>query len=379
MAGERDMSDWRLGRTGRVLGAILVMMTCVGGRNAAEVVVMRDGTRLTGKCTAGKRDVSVSGTFATTSVPRAMIARIELTEGERKDLERLKLQSEREGAQGQFNVGKWLDKHLQYDEAQKYYTRAIELDPNHASTRKVLGYRREGDKWVDVPSEQIARAAQGFGSGAADACVELGKTFAGKKLSAPAENAFRKALMADPRHKEALKLIGPYLTERKLKNHYRNPLDGTTRVVMGDDHPEAAFMLNALDLVKVDTEGRSYTGDAGRLESHYTFNTPVYAAAGGEVFAVLNNYPDTPVGKPGKFEEANSVCIKHPSGEYTLYAHLKRGSIVVKPGQTVKAGTPLGRVGNSGSAMIPHLHFCVYDGDGISLPVTFTDDATTAK
>jgi murein DD-endopeptidase MepM/ murein hydrolase activator NlpD len=105
----------------------------------------------------------------------------------------------------------------------------------------------------------------------------------------------------------------------------------------------------------------------------------VVAAAAGEVFSVTDRYPDMPVGQVGSFLEANTVCIRHPGGEYTIYAHLKRGSVVVKKGQTVQAGTLLGKVGNSGSSTSPHLHFCVYDNDGISLPVTFTGDKPPAE
>ena len=42
--------------------------------------------------------------------------------------------------------------------------------------------------------------------------------------------------------------------------------------------------------------------------------------------------------------------------------------------QQVKAGQTLGKIGNSGSSSSPHLHFCLYDIDGISLPITFADE-----
>ena len=348
-------------------------------RGYAEVVVLRDGTKLSGKCTATAKEVSVSGPYATITVLRASIDHVELTPEEARQIEQLGRDMTFEGARGEYVLGKWLDDHLQYERAEEHYRKAIEMDPDHAGARKALGYRKEGKGWVAVPTEQLARAMRGFGASAAQACVELGKIYAEKGQTPAAEKAYRRALVADPTQKEALKLIAPILAERKLKNSYRNPLEGKTRVVMGYDHPEAAFMLNALDLVEVDDKGRTVVGDPQKLESHLTFNAPVYAAAGGEVFSVIGNFPDTPVGQPGRFAEANTVCIKHQSGEFTLYAHLKRGSIVVSPGQVVRAGAPLGRVGNSGSGAIPHLHFCVYDSDGISLPVKFTEQPAQTK
>ncbi|MFP4124322.1 MAG: LysM peptidoglycan-binding domain-containing M23 family metallopeptidase [Coleofasciculus sp.] len=53
----------------------------------------------------------------------------------------------------------------------------------------------------------------------------------------------------------------------------------------------------------------------------------------------------------------NLVVINHQGGRQTRYAHLSRLS--VRTGQRIKAGTPLGAVGTTGSPDIdqPHLHF----------------------
>lgn len=57
----------------------------------------------------------------------------------------------------------------------------------------------------------------------------------------------------------------------------------------------------------------------------------------------------------------NHVVIRHtlPSGEtvFSLYAHLQPKSVLVKKGDVVTAGQPLGRVGRSGRASSSHLHF----------------------
>jgi murein DD-endopeptidase MepM/ murein hydrolase activator NlpD len=55
------------------------------------------------------------------------------------------------------------------------------------------------------------------------------------------------------------------------------------------------------------------------------------------------------------------VVLAHrlPEGvlAYSVYAHLRTGSIRVKAGRFVQAGAPLGRVGMTGRASAPHLHF----------------------
>lgn len=49
------------------------------------------------------------------------------------------------------------------------------------------------------------------------------------------------------------------------------------------------------------------------------------------------------------------VVLRHRLGVSTLYAHLAR--ISIRPGERVGAGRALGRVGMSGNATGPHLHF----------------------
>ncbi len=53
----------------------------------------------------------------------------------------------------------------------------------------------------------------------------------------------------------------------------------------------------------------------------------------------------------------NSMQIQHDSGYVTGYAHLQQ--ILVKPGDVVKQGNEIARVGSTGKSTGPHLHFTV--------------------
>lgn len=49
------------------------------------------------------------------------------------------------------------------------------------------------------------------------------------------------------------------------------------------------------------------------------------------------------------------ITIQHPNGTSTLYAHLSK--IGVRPGDRVRKGQIIGKVGNTGNSSGPHLHF----------------------
>jgi murein DD-endopeptidase MepM/ murein hydrolase activator NlpD len=55
--------------------------------------------------------------------------------------------------------------------------------------------------------------------------------------------------------------------------------------------------------------------------------------------------------------DGNYVILSLGAGRYAFYAHLKPGSITVRPGQRVTVGQQIARLGNSGSSSGPHLHF----------------------
>lgn len=83
------------------------------------------------------------------------------------------------------------------------------------------------------------------------------------------------------------------------------------------------------------------------------------AVADGEVVAVqdgIDGFDDK------VYTAGNYVRIKHESGVYSRYLHLVKGSLKVKVGHKVKAGTVLGMEGNTGYSYGTHLHFDVYDG-----------------
>jgi hypothetical protein len=89
--------------------------------------------------------------------------------------------------------------------------------------------------------------------------------------------------------------------------------------------------------------------------ARYKHGVAVLAAAGGRVRAVRDGMADGE--RVAGREAGNSVVIQHGDGWETQYAHLRRGSVAVRAGDRIAAGTRLGLVGLSGQTEFAHLHF----------------------
>src|SRR5690606_7128195 len=103
---------------------------------------------------------------------------------------------------------------------------------------------------------------------------------------------------------------------------------------------------------------------------------PVLAPANGTVAHATGDLPDQAIGDTDRANPAgNHVAIDLGNDEYVFLAHLRRGSVAVKEGDTVAEGQVLGRCGNSGNTSEPHLHIHLQTspilGQGEGLPVFF--------
>lgn len=87
--------------------------------------------------------------------------------------------------------------------------------------------------------------------------------------------------------------------------------------------------------------------------------TPVFAAAAGDVI-----YAGDQVRGYG-----NMIVIKHGSDLVTVYAH--NSLLLVHTGDRVAVGQEIGRVGDTGRATAPHLHFEVRRGEVPQDPMPF--------
>jgi hypothetical protein len=128
------------------------------------------------------------------------------------------------------------------------------------------------------------------------------------------------------------------------------------------------------DLSIADESGELHRGDGGRLEDWFAYGATLYAPGAGKVVTLVDEIPDNTL-EAGKvvFSKTlspdrpsgifgNFLVIDHGGGEYSLFAHLKQGSFLVKPGESVRQGQPLARIGFSGNTDFVHTHYQLQNG-----------------
>lgn len=110
------------------------------------------------------------------------------------------------------------------------------------------------------------------------------------------------------------------------------------------------------------------------------WSAPILAPASGIVYDAFDGFPDREhlnfffdylslVRLWVKREQwraltGNYVIIQIDQA-FVLLAHLRCGSLSVRPGDRVRSGQAIGQIGNSGNTMIPHLHIQTMDGSDL--------------
>lgn len=124
--------------------------------------------------------------------------------------------------------------------------------------------------------------------------------------------------------------------------------------------------------MRLDDAGRLVKGDPADVHNYADYGADVIAVADGKVVSTLNTLEDQ---HPGKLPDpatitianvdGNHVVLDLGNGVFAFYAHMQKGSVLVVPGQTVKRGQVLGKLGNTGNTSAPHLHFHLMDGPSV--------------
>jgi len=165
------------------------------------------------------------------------------------------------------------------------------------------------------------------------------------------------------------------------------PSHGTTD--FGESYAIDFVMLNDAKGIKKPYKSSiiKYIVSGVPLSDFYGWGQTVYSPINGKVVAIENNIAERETVNPfsdlqymrkatkeyissRKFPEkiaGNYVLLKISNTEYALLAHLVKGSIIVKPGESVETGQAIGKLGHSGNSTMPHLHMQFMNSDDFNI------------
>ncbi len=141
---------------------------------------------------------------------------------------------------------------------------------------------------------------------------------------------------------------------------FRLPFHGAWTVSQGyrGPHTHKDEWQHAWDFVMYGDDGEQFENKGDYPEDYHCFGKSVLAAAPGVVEEIITDIKDNDIGKVNTWQNwGNSVVIKHADYLYSSYSHLRSETVIVKPGDKIKAGQKIGEAGNSGRSPFPHLHF----------------------
>jgi murein DD-endopeptidase MepM/ murein hydrolase activator NlpD len=163
------------------------------------------------------------------------------------------------------------------------------------------------------------------------------------------------------------------VTDYEQKTKLIFPLKGQFVVAGGHDfneeHKGEWSQQYAYDILALGPHYEIVKTNGETNEDFFTWGREIVAPADGTIVYARNDVPDNP--RPGvilinvfvKMPEpmwsvaGNVVVIDHGNGEFSLLAHMQKGSVRVKAGDKVRQGQVLGLLGNSGNSDAPHLHY----------------------
>ena len=143
----------------------------------------------------------------------------------------------------------------------------------------------------------------------------------------------------------------------------------------------------AYDFLRADVRNRFHPAGTLRTlalgvptQECYAWGEPIHMPFDGEIVSIADGFPEPrrvfPIREAARalrnaatFDVGSDIgpivgnhVVARSDGVFAAFAHLALGSISVRPGQHVKTGGLISRVGHSGNSTSPHLHFQLMDG-----------------
>jgi len=168
-------------------------------------------------------------------------------------------------------------------------------------------------------------------------------------------------------------------------HHRRVSLNSAPAVALDMQHLTQRFALD-FTVVDADTGDLAAPGAASRSQWH-GYGARIVAPLDGRVITARGVMADSTIDadgnvtRPADYERfgpdasLGNFVVLDVGGSYLTLAHFREGTLALRPGDSVKAGQPIGEIGLSGDTAYPHLHMQLQDSpDPLTarpLPVVF--------
>lgn len=162
---------------------------------------------------------------------------------------------------------------------------------------------------------------------------------------------------------------GTVHVSQEARTDFAPPVRGGSWVVLGPFNPRLPGRRESVDvdgfrvfphrfemsLSKLADAVGTSAGSGAENADYAAFGEPVFAMADGRVLQVVNGVSDHGPGRPDATNPDGNFVLTEVGDEYLVYAGLQKGTIALKPGDRIKRGDLIGRIGNSGSSAEPEL------------------------
>jgi hypothetical protein len=133
----------------------------------------------------------------------------------------------------------------------------------------------------------------------------------------------------------------------------------------------------AYDFVLVDDDLKMFRESPNKNEDFFCWGKPVLCPGDGKIVGVANNLPDNAFYEPPPFDVdahikdpensmakhfGNYLMVDHGNSEFSVLAHMQKGSVQTNVGDKVAKREMIGRIGTSGDSFSPHIHYQFQNG-----------------
>lgn len=155
------------------------------------------------------------------------------------------------------------------------------------------------------------------------------------------------------------------------------PIDETTVVGWGGNRIETnrPHAIVPMERWAYDLLVEPYSVSSDELNDYGIYDVDISAPISGTIIDVYDQESDIlPGSDNNETMIGNYIYMQIDTTEtYLIFAHLKKDSILVQKGQYVEEGTPMAKVGNSGSSSEPHLHIHHQRQNPVTTNIFFTE------